>query len=144
MGFWGWPLEQQDGVERAYRAAASIRNEFARLATSDLDAKETKRQLLSDFRIGIGMSTGRAVAGRIGTTDQEKVTAFGPVVNVAARLESLTRDYGTEILVDEATAAKLRSTLDEAAAVIRRLGEIRPYGMTTNVTIYESIRTQVG
>jgi len=41
---------------------------------------------VTGFRCGIGIAHGRAVAGRIGTTDQVKVTAFGPVVNLASRL----------------------------------------------------------
>ncbi len=46
---------------------------------------------LADFRMGIGLASGRAVAGRIGTVDQVKVTVFGPVVNLAARLEGMTK-----------------------------------------------------
>ena len=42
---------------------------------------------LAGFKVGIGIGTGRAIAGRIGTREQVKVGVFGPVVNLAARLE---------------------------------------------------------
>ena len=43
---------------------------------------------LGNFQVGIGVAHGRAVAGKIGTAEQVKVTVFGPVVNLASRLES--------------------------------------------------------
>ena len=64
---------------------------------------------LADFRVGIGIATGKAVAGKIGTVDQVKVTVFGPVVNLAARLEGMTKTLQAPILVDERTAALVRS-----------------------------------
>ena len=72
MGFWGWPLATPDAADRAVAAAIDIRDAFRREATT--------------FRCGIGIATGPAVAGGIGTTDQIKVTAIGPSVNLAARL----------------------------------------------------------
>jgi len=42
---------------------------------------------MANFRIGIGIASGTAVAGKIGTIDQAKVSVFGPVVNLASRLE---------------------------------------------------------
>ncbi|HUP77727.1 MAG TPA: adenylate/guanylate cyclase domain-containing protein, partial [Pirellula sp.] len=78
MGFWGWPLEQQSSVLQAAQAALAIRAEFETAAAIEKHA-------LSGFRAGLGIATGRAVAGRIGTVDQVKVTVFGPVVNLASR-----------------------------------------------------------
>ena len=46
-------------------------------------------------------ATGRAVVGQIGTSDQVKVTAFGPVVNLASRLEGMTKVLSAEIVIDE-------------------------------------------
>ena len=76
MGFWGWPLQQKDAVLRTCRAALAIRAEF---------------EAEAGFHAGIGVATGKAVAGKIGTVDQVKVTVFGPVVNLASRLESMTK-----------------------------------------------------
>ncbi len=93
MGFWGWPLQQKDAVLRTCRAALAIRAEF---------------EATAGFHAGIGVATGRAVAGKIGTTDQVKVTVFGPVVNLASRLESMTKILRAPILLDEATARAVR------------------------------------
>ena len=56
---------------------------------------------LGPIRCGIGVAHGTAVVGRLGTPDQFKIGVFGPTVNLAARLESLTRKFGVSILVDE-------------------------------------------
>ena len=84
MGFWGWPIPQEDAALRACRAALGIRAEFAASAAQP-------QHRLANFRAGIGIASGRAVAGKIGTVDQVKVTVFGPVVNLASRLEGMTR-----------------------------------------------------
>ena len=130
MGFWGWPLEQPNAVERAVRAALSIRSEFE-------EAGQRNEHPLVDFRIGIGVATGRAVAGKIGTADQVKVTVFGPVVNLAARLESMTKVLRAPILIDEATAQRVRQTVPHDQARVRRVATVRPAGMTGVVEVSE-------
>ncbi|MFG0286547.1 MAG: adenylate/guanylate cyclase domain-containing protein [Rhodopirellula sp. JB044] len=161
MGFWGWPLPLPHGTDpmvaassAAARAAADIRRDYAKGA--------------SDFRCGIGIASGKAVAGRIGTVDQVKVTAFGPVVNLASRLEGLTKVFGVEILVDEATAKHLvvsnstigtdseedgpiataaHSAMHSGATSattgdgfhLRTLGRVRAAGTQTPIEIYQLI-----
>ncbi len=87
---------------QACQAALAIRAEFE--ASSRIE-----NHPLAKFRAGLGIATGRAVAGQIGTTDQVKVTVFGPVVNLASRLESMTKQLQAPILIDEATAERVRS-----------------------------------
>lgn len=128
MGFWGWPLSQPDAAERACRAALGIRADFAAAA-------EGGDAALADFRVGIGVATGRAVAGKIGTIDQVKVTVFGPVVNLASRLEGMTKVLRAPILVDEATAAIVRQS--ELEARLRRVARVRPAGMEVNLEVNE-------
>jgi adenylate cyclase len=130
MGFWGWPFPQPDAVQRACRAALRIRDEF-------LEASEQPQHPLADFRLGIGLASGPAVAGKIGTVDQVKVTVFGPVVNRAARLEGLTKTLRASILLDEATAAAARRTLAPGEARIRRVAVVRPYGLDSALEVSE-------
>lgn len=130
MGFWGWPLSQPDAVERACKAALAIRREF--LASSNGTVHS-----LAGFRVGIGIASGRAVAGKIGTIDQVKVTVFGPVVNLASRLEGLTKIIQTPILIDEATAALARKTLARDEARVRRVAVVRPAGLATPLEVSE-------
>jgi adenylate cyclase len=127
MGFWGWPLQDLDMVHRAVQAASDIRAAFS--------AASRSQNALTSFRIGMGIATGKAVAGRIGTADQQKVTVFGPVVNVSSRLEGLNTTLGTEILIDDATARRLRSS--EIATRIRYIARIRPYGMSADQDVYQ-------
>ncbi len=101
MGFWGWPLAQTDAAERACQAALAIRADFETAARGD-------EQTLKDFRIGIGIASGKAMAGSIGTDDLAKVTVFGPVVNLASRLEGMTKTIHAPILLDEATSQTVR------------------------------------
>jgi len=130
MGFWGWPFEQPDAVARACRAALSIRAEFA--------AASCRPDLpLADFRLGIGIATGRAVAGKIGTVDQVKVTVFGPVVNLASRLEGMTKLLRAPILLDAATADAARSLLPAGQARFRRVAVVKPFGCDTPLEVSE-------
>jgi len=137
MGFWGWPIPQPDAAARACRAALAIRQEFAAgptspLATSTLHA-------LSDFRVGIGIASGRAVAGKIGTIDQVKVTVFGPVVNLASRLETMTKQIHAPILLDEATAALARQQLAPDFARLRRIASVKPAGLDKPTLVSELV-----
>ncbi len=124
MGFWGWPLDQSDTALRAADAASRI------LAHND-DGNDA-----GGFRCGIGIATGRAVAGRIGTVDQVKVTAFGPVVNLASRLEGMTKAFGAEVIIDEPTARAIRGN-QSSAFRIRRLARVRPAGLEKAVDACE-------
>ena len=130
MGFWGWPLAQQDAILRACRAALGIRQEFEA-------ASRDPHSHLAGFHVGIGIATGRAVAGKIGTVDQVKVTVFGPVVNLASRLEGMTKVLRAPILVDQATARAIREQVPRDTARVRRLAVLRPYGMDMPLEVSE-------
>ncbi len=129
MGFWGWPLAVPDAAQRAAVAALRIRAAFQSAAAQ-------AQHRLRDFEMGIGIASGPAVAGEIGTAEQGKVTVFGPVVNLASRLEGMTKILRAPILLDEATALKARSLVPQAAR-LRRLGVFRPYGLESPVAISE-------
>jgi adenylate cyclase len=126
MGFWGWPLECPDQVERAAQAALAIRRKFEQVA-------QEPGHPLKGFACGVGIAHGRAIAGALGTYEQFKVSVYGPPVNLAARLESLTKQFRVPILLDEDAAAKLRGT----PFGTRRLARIRPFGLAHEVTISE-------
>lgn len=130
MGFWGWPLAQEDTAARGCQAALAIRREFA-------DAANDPQHPLSDFRMGIGIASGRAVAGKIGTIDQVKVTVFGPVVNLASRLETMTKTLRASILLDASTADYIREHIPATRARVRRIASVRPDGMETPLEVSE-------
>jgi adenylate cyclase len=122
MGFWGWPIQSEDDVLKTCRAALGIRNKFESAARESAGS-------LAGFNAGVGIATGQAVAGKIGTVDQVKVTVFGPVVNLASRLESMTKVLHAPILLDEATALAVRSRVPAEVARVRRIAKVYPYGL---------------
>ncbi len=130
MGFWGWPISASDDVQQACLSALKIRTAFDSFAKS-------KDHPLADFKVGIGIATGHAVAGQIGSQDQAKVTVFGPVVNLASRLEGLTKILRVPVLLDEATARVVVEQMPRDVARCRRLAVVRPYGLETPLTVSE-------
>jgi adenylate cyclase len=130
MGFWGWPLRRDDDVVQACLAAIAIRRTFDALS-------QQSGHPLSGFMAGVGIATGHAVAGQIGSQDQAKVTVFGPCVNLASRLESLTKIVRVPVLIDEATAQVVRDNIPREAGRLRRLALIKPLGLQTPVMVSE-------
>lgn len=133
MGFWGWPLRLTNTARPAIEAALAIEARFREMKADRLD-----------FQIAIGIATGECVAGRIGSRDQVKVTAFGPVVNLASRLEGMNRWLNSSILIDRETLFNALQTVDPSQRDWgnlewrwRRLGQIQPYGMQTIVEVYQ-------
>lgn len=135
MGFWGWPVATDDDPLKGCRAALAIRAEFA-------EAAHTVGHPLADFRMGIGLARGRAVAGRIGTGEHFVFTAFGPVVNLASRLEGMTKQLHTPIIIDDAMARIVRERLPASEARTRRLGTVLPWGLQTPVAVSELLPSE--
>jgi adenylate cyclase len=136
MGFWGWPLDSDKQIEHATRAALAIRRDFQRAA-------QKPGNPLAGFACGIGLAHGRAIAGRLGTAEQFKVGVFGPVVNRAARLESMTKFFQVPILVDEAVATRLSRAEGSHWERCRRLALVRPFGMKKTVLVHELLPAAV-
>jgi adenylate cyclase len=130
MGFWGWPIAADDAIGKACSAALAIRAELVHAAGQAGDP-------LAGFSLGIGLATGRAVAGKIGTVDQVKVTVFGPVVNLASRLESMTKLLRAPILLDETSARYVREQIPRTVARVRRLAVVQPLGINQRVEVSE-------
>ncbi|QDT38046.1 adenylate/guanylate cyclase domain-containing protein [Stratiformator vulcanicus] len=129
LGFWGWPFRDPTSPVKACRAAMAIRKAFA--------SGEIRGSDGAPFRVGIGIAHGRAVAGKIGTKEQSKITVFGPVVNLASRLEGLTKLTRVPVLIDEATAKVLRDASEADEMRLRRLATVIPYGTETPVELTE-------
>ncbi len=132
LGFWGWPFTSEETPLQACRAALGIRKMFA-------ETFQQEGHPLANFQMGIGLAHGRAVAGKIGTAEQVKVTVFGPVVNLASRLETMTSQLRVPILMDEATSRLVRERLDPAEGRIRRLAKVLPVGLETPLVVSELV-----
>jgi adenylate cyclase len=132
LGFWGWPLPDSDSKAKACEAALQIQREFASRGASE----SAQGQSAEPWRAGVGIAHGPAVAGKIGTREQAKITVFGPVVNLASRLESMTKSFGVSILIDaEVSAALAERPIGRA----RRFGPVVPYGFEHPVAVAELV-----
>ncbi|AKI99909.1 class 3 adenylate cyclase [Archangium gephyra] len=123
----GAPLVQPDIERRAVRAALAMQTRLAAL--------NARRRARGDFPIetGIGICAGEVVAGQIGSPERLLYTVIGDTVNVAARLEALTRDYPQHsILVNPAV---VRAVRDEPGLRIESLGPIRLKGRAEPVDV---------
>lgn len=101
MAEFGAPLAQHDHADRALRAAVALQRtaqEFADWVQTHFPDRQ-----LPPFAIGIGLHTGAAVVGNIGSQWRMEYTAVGDTVNTASRLEGMTKTVGCPILVSRAT-----------------------------------------
>ncbi|HSI58736.1 MAG TPA: adenylate/guanylate cyclase domain-containing protein, partial [Ideonella sp.] len=104
MAFWGAPQPQPDHAVRAVRAALELTESMAPLNVSLL------ARGLPAVRFGIGLATGVVCVGDLGSKLRRSYTAVGDAVNLAARLESLTREVEVDLLVSDSTHAACLQT----------------------------------
>jgi adenylate cyclase len=128
MVFWNAPHLQLDHVERACRAALA-----AKAASEALNA-QFEAEGLSPFTIRVGIHSGDAVVGNVGSAERMNYTALGNSVNLAARLEGLNKEYGTTILVSEAVCKRV-----EHCFRFRAIASVIAKGMTTKTRVYELV-----
>jgi adenylate cyclase len=128
MALFGAPLDDPDHAEHAVAAALDM---VAALAELNHTWTAEGRP---PFEIGIGINTGEMIAGNIGSEAIMSYTAIGDAVNLGARLESLNKEYGTRIIISEATRALLRRPYP-----LRPLGDALVKGRTHAVGIYEVV-----
>ena len=102
MAVWGVPERSEDHALLAVRAA----QDMLKVVREMNDARVAHGQ--APFEIGIGLHTGAVAAGMLGGADQHEYTVIGDAVNVASRVEGLTKSYGVKILLTDTTWAKVR------------------------------------
>lgn len=128
VAIFGAPIEQPDKEWRAVAAALTMRERLAELNRR----RETRGE--PPINTGVGISTGEAVAGQIGSMERLMYTVIGDSVNVAARLETLTKDYPEHpVLINGPTAEALKGRDD---LVLKSLGPITVKGRAEPVDVY--------
>ncbi len=126
MAIFGTPLNPlPDHAEASVWAAA----EMMRTLRLFNEAQRVRGE--PTLRIGIGIATGTVVAGNVGGTERIEYTLIGNTVNVASRLESMTKKMGVPILLAEATAQAASASLP-----LRLLGAVKVRGKQEPVTVY--------
>jgi adenylate cyclase len=101
MAFWGAPLDQPDHALRACEAAIAMQRKVAEIAP------KLKEKYGAEISIGVGINSGIVSVGNMGSKKIFEYTVIGDHVNLASRLEGLTRLYGTQILSTRNTLAAL-------------------------------------
>ncbi len=128
VAFWNAPLDVPDHALRACRAALACRKRLLDLAP------DFEKRIGRPLRARIGLNSGPAVVGNMGSSRRFDYTAMGDTINLAARLESAGKQYGVSILAGEATV-----TAAGNAVVAREVDRLRVVGKTQPVRIYELI-----
>jgi len=126
MAFWGAPRPLGDHALFACRCALSMRDRLAAMQ------EEWKKQGRPVMAARIGINTGIAVVGNIGSPNRMNYTAMGDAVNLASRLEGLNKSYGTGIAVGETTAALVKDQM-----VLRPLDWVAVKGKAKAVLVHE-------
>ncbi len=124
MALFGAPEEDPRQEEHALMAAIEMQSELEKLSRK-------WEPLGVKLKIGIGINTGPAIVGSIGSPRRREYTAVGDTVNVASRLESATKDLGVNILVSEFTYYAVKSSFP-----FQRMGTVQVKGRQEPLTVY--------
>ena len=128
MALFGAPLDDPRHADHAVEAALDMVDALAAL---NARWQAEGRPALD---IGIGINTGPMIAGNIGSNAIMSYTVIGDAVNLGSRLESLNKQYGTRIIISEATRKQL-----SCACEIRPLGDVVVKGKTEPVAIFQVV-----
>jgi class 3 adenylate cyclase len=125
MALWGVPEQSETDPTNAVRSAMSIRRRLRDLNTV---RQRSGREALA---VGIGLHCGPAIVGPVGSAERIDFTAIGPTINVASRLQSLTKEKKTDILISSDLYKLVISS-----ALVADLGAIKIRGVENPVTLY--------
>ena len=127
MAFWGAPIADPDHARHGVAAALEMLRALETI-NRDFEARGWPR-----IRVGIGLNTGRVSVGNMGSEIRLAYTAMGDAVNLASRLEGITKEYGVPIVIGEQTYHAVPGLL------ARELDRVRVKGKDEAVTIYEPL-----
>ncbi len=132
MAFWGAPEKQKNRAVRACRAALAIRAGIA------ADNRERQGRGEPPVRVRLGIHSGQATAGNIGTADRINYTVIGDDVNIAQRLEQLGKkvspDAEVAITISAATVADLDGLFE-----VEPIGELEVKGRAAPVAVFRLV-----
>ncbi len=128
MAVFGAPLSDPEDADNAVKVAIEMLQALRKLNIV------RKKEGRLPIEIGIGISTGEVVAGNVGSEKRMDYTVIGDHVNLAARLESANKFFGTSILVSETTVAQMK-----ASWILREIDFLRVKGKNEPIRVYEPL-----
>ena len=134
MAFWNAPLEDRDHAVNACRSALEMLEEMDRLNAERTDALADEGRVVDTLEVGIGICTGIVIVGNMGSDLRFDYSVLGDSVNLASRLEGLTRNYDCRVLISGSTA----EMVSEEFALIE-LDRVRVKGKSEPETIFALI-----
>jgi adenylate cyclase len=131
MAFWNAPLPSPDHPQRAVRAAMRMMD-----AVTVLNAalRQEEGENAPTFAIGVGINTGDCVVGNVGSRWRYDYSVLGDTVNLASRLESLSKEYKVSLILGPATAEAVRDDY-----MLIELDRIAVRGRATESAIYSVV-----
>ena len=127
MAFWGAPVANAAHAQTGVLAGLEMHR-----VLNELQPK-FKAKNWPEIKIGVGLNTGRVSVGNMGSTIRRAYTVMGDAVNLASRLEGITKEYGANVIVGEDTMAAAPDM------VFRELDRVRVKGKENAVTIYQPL-----
>ena len=130
MVLFGAPISYNDNAKRAVQAAIEMYSQLESIPHSQLKLPEGIK-----LDIGIGIHYGDVIVGQIGSADKTNYTVIGDTVNLASRLEGLTKLYGAKIIVSQAVRDELEVTDEDMNILL--LDSVKVKGKKEAVFIYQ-------
>lgn len=127
VAFWGAPIDIGDHVNQAMEAAVKMLEILPNIN------HEFEKKGLPEFKIGLGLNSGECSVGNMGSDQIFAYTALGDNMNLGARLESLCKHYGAQILISEFTYDRM----DKNRFQSRLIDKVKVKGKTQPVGVYE-------
>lgn len=127
MAFWGAPLKDKRHAQHAISAAIDMQKKLKELRSTLAQGNG------HEIHIGIGLNSGIMSVGDMGSKFRRNYTVLGDAVNLASRVENLTKHYGVNILVTEFTEAK------QSQFIFRQVDRVRVKGKEKEIAVYEVI-----
>jgi adenylate cyclase len=126
IAFWNAPLDIPDHAQRVVRAALECQRKLAEMRPA------IRSRIGKDLLMRIGINTGPAVVGNLGSRTRFDYTMLGDAVNLAARLEGANKDFGTYTMISQATRDLIGSSF-----CVRELARLAVVGRREPVVVYE-------
>ncbi len=136
MAFWNAPLDDKDHPENALKSALAMIRRMEDLNVQWRKDAEAAGRTHTEVAIGIGINSGNCCVGNLGSSQRFDYSAIGDDVNVASRLEGLSKVYGVPIVLGETTVGRLNGIKAIELDVMRVKGRAQPLRV---YTAYEAL-----